>query len=143
MLAIHELFTRHRLEWTSRDVRRYSDEMVLEFFSSYVATLRSQQDRWAAPAKHASLDYNQVRSKRVDISLPAICRYLYGEDVDATKTPLTTEFDYWWKLINDGCFQHELELRETTSSGLHCTFLSMVRLPIGCWSPRKVLKRLT
>ena len=51
---------------------------------------------------------------QVDISLPAIHRFLYGEGVDATRTPLTTEFDYKWQLVKDGQFLRELSLGETT-----------------------------
>ena len=40
MPEIHNLFTRHRLEWTARPLGRYSEEMVQEFYASYVATLR-------------------------------------------------------------------------------------------------------
>ena len=94
MHEIHNLFTRHRLEWTARLVGRYSEEMVREFYASYVATLQSQIDRWAAPAKHAPLEHLRVQSMQVDISLSAIHRFLYGECVDATRTPLTAEFDY-------------------------------------------------
>ena len=43
-----------------------------------------------------------------------ICRFLYGADTDATKTPLTPEFDYRWKLIKDSNFQRERVMRETT-----------------------------
>ena len=50
MPEIHNLFTRHRLEWTARPLGRYSEELVREFYASYVATLRSQIDRRAAPA---------------------------------------------------------------------------------------------
>ena len=39
MPEIHNLFTRHCLEWTSRPFGRYSEEMVREFYASYVATL--------------------------------------------------------------------------------------------------------
>ena len=53
-----------------------------------------------------------------DISLPSIRRFLYGADVDATRTPLTTEFDYRRKLIKDSRFQRDLELRETTKRGI-------------------------
>ena len=49
MPEIHNLFTRHRLEWTARPLGRYSEEMVQEFYASYVATLRSQIDRRDAP----------------------------------------------------------------------------------------------
>ena len=41
MPEIHNLFTRHRLEWTARPLERYSEEMVLEFYASYVETFRS------------------------------------------------------------------------------------------------------
>ena len=39
MLEIQNLFTRHRLEWTAPPLGRYSEEMVREFYESYVATL--------------------------------------------------------------------------------------------------------
>ena len=51
---------------------------------------------------------------QVDISLPAISRFLYGEGVDTTQTPLTGEFDYRWQLVKDGQFLCEPSLRETT-----------------------------
>ena len=55
MPEIHNL-TRHRLEWTARPLGRYSEEMVREFYASYVATLRSHIDRRAAPTKQAPLE---------------------------------------------------------------------------------------
>ena len=57
-------------------------------------TLQAPIDRRAASAKEAPLEHIPVHGKWVDISLPAIHRYLYGEDVDANRTPLTAEFDY-------------------------------------------------
>ena len=113
MPEIHNLFTRHRLEWTARPLGRYSEEMVREFYASYVATLRSQIDRRAAPAKQAPLEQVRVRGE-VDISLPAIRRFLYGESVDATRTPLIAEFDYRWQIVKDVQFLCERSLRETT-----------------------------
>ena len=94
MTEIHNLFTRHRLEWTARPLGRYSEEMVRVFYASYVATLRSQIDRRAAPAKQDPLEQVRVRGVQVYISLPAIHQVLYGESADATRTPITTEFDY-------------------------------------------------
>ena len=94
MLEIHNLFTRHRLEWTARPLGCYSEEMIQQFYASYVATLRSQIDRRAAPAKQAPLEQVPVRGVQVDISLPAIHRFLYGEGVDATQTPHSAEFEY-------------------------------------------------
>ena len=96
MPEIHNLFTKHRLEWTARPLGRYNEEMVREFYASYVATLRSQIDRRAAPAKQAPLEQVRVWGVQVDISLPAIRQFLYGESVDATQTPPTAEFDYRW-----------------------------------------------
>ena len=77
-------------------------------------TLRSQIDRRAAPAKQAPLEKVRVWGVQVDIFLPAIRRFLYGESVDADRTPLTTEFDYRWQLVKDGQFLREPPLRETT-----------------------------
>ena len=88
--------------------------MVREFYASYLATLQSQIDRRAAPAKQTPLEHVRVRGIQVDISLPVIRRYLYGEDVDANRTPLTAEFDYRWQIIKDGQFLREPSLRETT-----------------------------
>ena len=61
MSEIHNLFTRHHLQWTAHPMGRYNEEMVREFYASYVATLRSQIDRWAAPAKQAPLEQVRVR----------------------------------------------------------------------------------
>ena len=96
MPEIHNLFTRHRLDWTARPLGRYSEELVREFYASYVATLRSQIDRRASPAKQAPLEQVRIRGIQVDISLPAIHRFLYGENVNVNRTPLTAEFDYQW-----------------------------------------------
>ena len=48
---IHNLFTRHRLEWTARALGHYSEEMIREFYAFYVTTLQSQIDKGDAPAK--------------------------------------------------------------------------------------------
>ena len=47
--------------------------------------------------------------------MPVIRRFLYGEGVDATRTPHTAKFDYRWHLIKDGQFLREPSLRETTN----------------------------
>ena len=88
--------------------------MVREFYASYVATLRSQIHRRDAPAKQAPLVQVRFRGMQVDISLPAIRRFLFGESVDATWIPLTSEFDYRWQIVKDGQFLREPALRETT-----------------------------
>ena len=44
----------------------------------------------------------------------AIRKFLYGAYVYASRTPLTIQFDYRWKLIKDGQFKREPDVRETT-----------------------------
>ena len=41
MPEIHNIFTRHCLEWTARLLGRYSEEVVREFYTTYIAALRS------------------------------------------------------------------------------------------------------
>ena len=76
--------------------------MVRGFYASYVATLRSQIDRRAAPAKQSPQEKVRVRGMQVDIFLPAIRQFLYGESADATRTPITVEFEYRWQIVKDG-----------------------------------------
>ena len=68
MPEIHNLFTKHRLEWAARLLGPYSEEMVREFYASYVATLRSQIDMRASPAKQAPLE--QVRVRGCSLTFP-------------------------------------------------------------------------
>ena len=79
-----------------------------------MATLRSQIDRRVALAKQAPLEHVRVRGILIGISLLVIRRYLYSEYVDANRTPLTSEFDYQWKIVKDGQFLSEPSLKETT-----------------------------
>ena len=62
MPEIHNLFTRHQFEWTTRPLGRYSEEMVREFYASYVATLRSQIDRQDSPAKKPHRSRSEYRA---------------------------------------------------------------------------------
>ena len=48
------------------------------------------------------------------MSLPAILRFLYDENVDANRNPLTAEFDYRWQIVKDGQFLRQPSLREIT-----------------------------
>ena len=61
MPNIHTLFTRHRLEWIAHVVGRYCEEMVRDFYASYVVTLRSQRYRRVSPAKQTPLEHVRVR----------------------------------------------------------------------------------
>ena len=122
MPEIHNLFSRHRLEWTTHSLGRYSEELVREFYASYVDTLRSQIDKRVVPAKQSPLEHVRVRGIQGDISLPAIRQYLYGEDVDSNRTPLTSEFDYRWQIVKDGKFLREPSLRKTTKKWMTLHF---------------------
>ncbi|TMX05316.1 hypothetical protein EJD97_024783 [Solanum chilense] len=50
----------------------------------------------------------------VEISLPSIRRFLYGESIDATRTPITAEFDYRWQIVKDVQFLRKPTVRQTT-----------------------------
>ena len=65
-----------------------------EFYTTYVATLWTSFERWTNPFKNAPLEHVHVHGKWVEIFLPAIHRFVYGADTDATRTPHTLEFDY-------------------------------------------------
>ncbi|TMW98758.1 hypothetical protein EJD97_003517 [Solanum chilense] len=86
----------------------------LEVSWSEEAYASAEIDRRAAPAKQAPMEQVRLRGVQVDISLPAIGRFLYGEGVDVTRTPLTAEFDYRWQIVKDGQFLCEPSLIETT-----------------------------
>ena len=60
MPEIHNLFTRHQLGWTTLSLGRYCEELVREFYASYLATLRSQIDRRVALDKQAPLEHVRV-----------------------------------------------------------------------------------
>ena len=60
------------------------------------------------------LDHVRVIGIQVDISLPTIRQYLYGENVDTKCTSLTKKLDYRWPIVKDGQFLHGQSLRETT-----------------------------
>ena len=40
VLKVHKMFTRQKLEWMARSLESYREEVVREFYDSYVATLR-------------------------------------------------------------------------------------------------------
>ena len=91
---VHSLFTYHRLEWMARSLGSYSEEIVREFYASYMQTLPSVLDKRSKPVKQDLLTEVLVRGYRVDISSTSICRFMYGRSTDAVRVPLTPEFDY-------------------------------------------------
>lgn len=45
ILEVHDLFTSYKLEWMERSVGSYIEEILREFYASYVATLRGALDK--------------------------------------------------------------------------------------------------
>ena len=56
----------------------------------------------------------RVWGVQVAISLPAILRFLYDEDVDANRNPFTAKFDYQRQIVKNGQVLREPSLREIT-----------------------------
>ena len=79
---------------------------------------------------------------QVDISLPAIRRFLYGEGVDATRTPLTAEFDYRLQLVKDGQFLREPSLRETTKRWMALHLSVVIEGADWVTEPKGVIKKV-
>lgn len=57
VLEVHLLFNKHKFEWVARSLGSYSEEIVREFYTSYVVTLRGSFDRRVRPTKQDSLTY--------------------------------------------------------------------------------------
>ena len=66
----------------------YREEVVREFYTSYLASLRGSLDRRAKPVKHDPLTEVLVRGCRVDISSTSIRRILYGVSTGAARVSL-------------------------------------------------------
>lgn len=49
--AVHKLFHCHPLEWVARTVGCYNREIMREFYTPYVVTLRGSFDMWWNPTK--------------------------------------------------------------------------------------------
>ena len=58
--TVHDLLTRHRIEWMARSMGSYSEEIMREFYPSYVETLKGTSDRRSNPNKHILLTDVQV-----------------------------------------------------------------------------------
>lgn len=101
---VHRLFTRHKLEWMAQGLGTYNEEILTEFYASYVATLRGSIDR------RVNLP-NRTRS-------PTLHRFLYGPTTKTQCAPMTLEFDYRWETVRSGAFQRTAELRENMKKWL-------------------------
>lgn len=101
---VHGLFTHHRLEWMARSFGKFSEEIVQQFYVSYVTTLRCALGSRSKPARHDPLTSVLVRGFRVDISPITFPRFLYGTPTNTMWDPITLEFYYRWGLVKSDQF---------------------------------------
>ncbi|KAG5591453.1 hypothetical protein H5410_041967 [Solanum commersonii] len=97
---IHRLFNLHKCDWMARDPGTYSEEIVREFYASYVATLRGSISKRSKPLAQDPLTSTLVRGCSVDISPATIRRFLYGPTMGHSWSLNTAEFDYRWDIIS-------------------------------------------
>ena len=91
---VHISFNLHKFEWMVRDFDAFSEEIIQEFYVSYVATLRGSLDRWARPTKQDPLTSTLVWGCRVDISESTIHSFLYDPTTGTQWAQNTSEFNY-------------------------------------------------
>uniref|UniRef100_M1DG60 Integrase core domain containing protein n=1 Tax=Solanum tuberosum TaxID=4113 RepID=M1DG60_SOLTU len=96
----------------ARDPGTYREEIVREFYASYVATLRGSISKRSKPLAQDPLTSTMVRGFSVDISPATISRFLYGPTTGHSWSLNTAEFDYRWDIVRSGTFQRNAEQRE-------------------------------
>ncbi|KAG5571915.1 hypothetical protein H5410_061681 [Solanum commersonii] len=78
--VIHDLFQRHKCEWMACRRGSYSEEIVREFYVSYVAIIRGSIFKRAKPVAHPLQKATLVRGFTVENSETALHRFIYGMD---------------------------------------------------------------
>lgn len=73
---VNKMFNLHELNLMAQDLDSYTEEIIREFYVSYVASLRGSIDKRARPAKQDRLTYTIVWGCGVDISKSTIRRYM-------------------------------------------------------------------
>ncbi|KAK4706388.1 hypothetical protein R3W88_034056 [Solanum pinnatisectum] len=81
----------------ARPLGTCNEEIVMEFYASFAATVRGSISRKAKPAAQPLLEAILVWGFSVDISETTLCRFIYG--LDKTQPINTTEFDYRMGII--------------------------------------------
>ncbi|KAG5615197.1 hypothetical protein H5410_015021, partial [Solanum commersonii] len=87
VLDIHRIFNLHRCDWMARDPGTYSEEIVREFYASYVATLRDSISKRSKSMDQDILTSTTVRGCSMDKSYATINRFLYGLTTEWISTP--------------------------------------------------------
>uniref|UniRef100_M1DL71 Integrase core domain containing protein n=1 Tax=Solanum tuberosum TaxID=4113 RepID=M1DL71_SOLTU len=123
----------------ARDPGTYSEEIVQEFYVSYVATLRGSITKRSKPLAQDPLTSTMVRSCPVDVSPATISCFLYGPTTGHSWSLNTSEFDYRWDIVRSGAFQRNAEQREVVllwlaryiaADGEHAEWVAAPRLGI-------------
>uniref|UniRef100_M1DJX7 Integrase core domain containing protein n=1 Tax=Solanum tuberosum TaxID=4113 RepID=M1DJX7_SOLTU len=106
---IHRLFNLHKCDWMARDPGTYSEEIVREFYASYVATLRGSISKRSKPMDQDPLISTVVWGCPVDISHATINRFLYGPTTGHSCSLNTADFEYRWIIVRSSAFQRNAE----------------------------------
>ncbi|KAG5585447.1 hypothetical protein H5410_045881 [Solanum commersonii] len=117
VLDIHQIFNLHKCDWMARDPGTYSEEIVREFYASYVATLRSSISMDQDP-----LTSTVVRGYPVDISHATISRFLYGPTTGHSWSLNKIEFEYRWDIVRSGAFHMNAEYVSPTKADNQLTW---------------------
>ncbi|KAG5594483.1 hypothetical protein H5410_035715 [Solanum commersonii] len=86
------------------DPGTYSEEIIQEFYASYVATLRGSISKQSKPIAQDPLTSTMVRGYPVDISHATISCFLYGPTTSHSCSLNTAEFDYRWDIVRSVAF---------------------------------------
>ena len=96
---IWPIFEQYGLGWMTQPSRRYSSELVREFYASYVASVGLSTPVGQRYILQPVLTHVMVRGTRVDISEETIHRFLFGPD---RPVPVSTaEFDHRLSTVRD------------------------------------------
>ncbi|MCD7455473.1 hypothetical protein HAX54_028275 [Datura stramonium] len=86
-----QLFKKYNMRWMAETLRKYSGEMVREFYTNYYSTLENKAPKRQAVKKEPVLDMVPIKACSVDISDRTISQFLFGSVYKALV--LTTESD--------------------------------------------------
>lgn len=140
---VHNLFTLHRPEGMTRSFRSYSEDVVREFYASYLATLRGSLDWRANPAKQDPLTEVFVRGCLVDFSPTFPAASCMVRPLVVRGIPLLQSFIIGEIFSRVASFRGA-EIKESRQrSGLHNSCPLTVRKKTDCWTLEALSERPT
>lgn len=88
----------------ARDLGSYNEEIVWEFYPSYVSNLRGSIDMWEKPANQDPLNSTLVRDYSINILEFTIHLFLYIPTTSLQWRRNTLEFYYRFEIVRSGEF---------------------------------------